>query len=453
MATKVFIQSLGCPKNLVDSEVISGVLRAAGYEGVGNPEEADVLLVNTCGFITPAVEEGIDAILNLVAIKQERAGCRLVVAGCMVQRYGDELRQEFPEVDLFIGVDAIANIAELLASMQAVAPEITATVTPPGYLMDCRTPRLVSTPAFRSYLKITEGCSNRCSYCLIPSLRGPLRSRQLADLIKEAQLLAEAGTKELTLVAQDLTAYGLDLGAGGERLPDLLRALLAETAIPWLRLLYLYPMRLNEELLQLVAANPRILPYFDIPLQHINDRILKAMNRPYTRSSVESLVRRIREVLPQAAIRTTFMVGFPGETEAEVAELAEFMAAARLDNVGIFCYSNEAECAAASLPEQCSDADKIARKDELMRLQAEISMEINQRKVGTVEAVLVEGLSRESDLLLEGRTRFQAAEIDGVVYITAGTCEVGDIVEVRITEAHPYDLVGEIVGTDEGGCE
>jgi len=449
MTTKVFIQSLGCPKNLVDSEVISGVLRAAGYEGVAQPEEADVLLVNTCGFITPAVEEGIDAILGLVAIKQEKPGCRLVVAGCMVQRYGDELRKEFPEVDLFIGVDAIADIAELLTALEPVTPEITATATTPGYLMDCRTPRLVSTPSFRSYLKITEGCSNRCSYCLIPSLRGPLRSRNLADLVQEAQLLAEAGTKELTLIAQDLTAYGLDLGAGRERLPDLLRALLAETTIPWLRLLYLYPMRLNEELLQLVAANPRILPYFDIPLQHINDRILQAMNRPYTRSSVESLLTRIREVLPAAAIRTTFMVGFPGETEAEVAELAEFMTSAQLDNVGIFCYSNEAECAAARLPEQCPEEVKIARKDQLMRLQAEISRELNQRKVGTVERVLVEGLSRESDLLLEGRTRFQASEIDGVVYITDGKSEVGDIVEVRITEAHPYDLVGEIVSPEE----
>lgn len=445
MPKKVFIQSLGCPKNLVDSEVISGALSAAGYEGVEYPEEADLLLVNTCGFITPAVEEGIDAILNLVGIKQEKVGCRLVVAGCMVQRYGDELRKEFPEVDLFIGVDEIAGIAERLASLAPSTPEITAMAVTPAYLMTSLTPRLVSTPSFRAYLKITEGCSNRCSYCLIPSLRGPLRSRLLPDLIKEARLLEAGGTKELTLIAQDLTAYGLDLGAGKERLADLLRALLKETEIPWLRMLYLYPMRLNDELLQLVADNPRLLPYFDIPLQHINDRVLQAMNRPYTRRSVEELLARIRKILPQAAIRTTFMVGFPGETAAEVAELADFMAAERLDNVGIFCYSNEAECAAAHLPDQCPEEVKIARKDELMRLQAGISLEKNQGKVGTVEPVLVEGLSRESDLLLEGRTRYQAPEIDGVVYINAGNCDVGEIVEVRITEAHPYDLVGEIV--------
>lgn len=449
MGKKVFIQSLGCPKNLVDSEVISGVLRAAGYEGVNLPDEADLLLVNTCGFITPAVEEGIDAILQLVAIKQERPGCRLVVAGCMVQRYGEELRRELPEVDLFLGVDEIVEVAQRLNELSLPGQGIAGAAGVPGYLMDYRTPRLVSTPPFRSYLKITEGCSNRCSYCLIPALRGPLRSRPLGDLLKEAQLLEQTGTKELTLIAQDLTAYGLDLGAGRERLAELLRALLRETSIPWLRMLYLYPMRLDDEILQLVADNSRLLPYFDVPLQHISDRILKAMNRPYNRRKIEELLVRIRARVPQAAIRTTFMVGFPGETEADVAELAGFMREARLDNVGIFCYSNEAECAAARLPDHCPEELKIARKNELMALQLNISRELNQLKVGTVEPVLVEGVSSESDLLLEGRTRFQAPEIDGVVYITAGDCQAGDIVEVRITEAHPYDLVGEIVGQDD----
>lgn len=449
MGKKVFIQSLGCPKNLVDSEVISGVLRAAGYEGVNLPGEADLLLVNTCGFITPAVEEGIDAILQLVTIKQERPGCRLVVAGCMVQRYGEELRRELPEVDLFLGVDEIVEVAQRLNELSLPGQGIAGAAGAPGYLMDYRTPRLVSTPPFRSYLKITEGCSNRCSYCLIPALRGPLRSRPLSDLLKEAQLLEQTGTKELTLIAQDLTAYGLDLGAGRERLAELLRALLRETSIPWLRMLYLYPMRLDDEILQLVADNSRLLPYFDVPLQHISDRILKAMNRPYNRSKIEELLLRIRARVPQAAIRTTFMVGFPGETEADVAELAGFMREARLDNVGIFCYSNEAECAAAQLPDHCPEELKVARKNELMALQLDISRELNQLKVGTVEPVLVEGVSSESDLLLEGRTRFQAPEIDGVVYITAGVCQAGDIVEVQITEAHPYDLVGEIVGQDD----
>ncbi len=444
MGKKVFIQSLGCPKNLVDSEVISGTLRAAGYEGVDSPDQADILLVNTCGFITPAVEEGIDAILALGAVKQEKPGCKLVVAGCMVQRYGERLRVELPEVDLFLGVDEIAGVAAKLAALGEES-ELVCDSAPPAYLMDFQTPRLISTPAFRSYLKITEGCSNRCSYCLIPSLRGPLRSRDLEDLVREAQQLEAGGTRELTLVAQDLTAYGLDLGPERERLSDLLRALLRETSIPWLRLLYLYPMRLNDELLHLVAEQPRLLPYFDIPLQHVSDRILKAMNRPYQRKSVEELLARIRALVPQAAIRTTFMVGFPGETEADVAELANFMTAQQLNNVGIFCYSNEEECEAANLPEHCSEEDKITRRERLMALQAGISLSVNQRQVGSIQPVLVEGLSRESDLLLEGRTRFQAPEIDGVVYITSGNCEAGDIVDVRITEAHHYDLIGEIV--------
>jgi len=444
MGKKVFIQSLGCPKNLVDSEVISGTLRGAGYRGVASPEEADILLVNTCGFITSAVEEGIDAILALAAVKKKKAGCKLVVAGCMVQRYGERLQLELPEVDLFLGVDEIAGVAEKLATLGSEASLVCGSETP-AYLMDFQTARLISTPSFRSYLKITEGCSNRCSYCLIPSLRGPLRSRKLEDLIREAQLLAAGGIRELTLVAQDLTAYGLDLGPGQERLPQLLRALLNETTIPWVRMLYLYPMRLNDEVLQLVADQPRLLPYFDIPLQHVSDRILKAMNRPYQRKSVEELLARIRNLVPSAAIRTTFMVGFPGETEADVAELADFMAAQQLNNVGIFCYSNEEECKAASLPDHCSEEEKGARRDRLMELQARISLNVNRHLVGSIQPVLVEGLSCESDLLLEGRTRFQAPEIDGVVYITSGTCEAGDIVDVRITEAHHYDLIGEIV--------
>jgi ribosomal protein S12 methylthiotransferase len=444
MANKVFIQSLGCPKNLVDSEVMSGCLRAAGYQFVAVPEEADLLVVNTCGFINPAVEEGIDAILALSEVKKARPHSKLVVTGCMVQRYGADLQKELPEVDLFLGVDDVAQVVAKLQELGAEAPQLL-DLPQPRYLMNSDTPRALSTPPFRAYLKITEGCSNCCSYCLIPSLRGPLRSRPLDDLIKEARRLAASGTKELTLIAQDLTAYGLDLGPKRERLADLLRALLAETDIPWLRMLYLYPMRLDRTILDLVTANPRILPYFDIPLQHISNRVLKAMNRPYERKSVEELLTAIKRQLPAAAIRTTFMVGFPGEKNADVDELAEFMVAQRLNHVGIFTYCNEEGCAAAKLPEQCEEEVKEARKERLMALQAEISLGENRRLLGTTQPVLVEGLSSESDLLLEGRTRFQAPEIDGCVYITAGHSMPGAIVEVQITEAHHYDLVGEII--------
>lgn len=449
MKNKVFIQSLGCPKNLVDSEVMSGCLRAGGYQFVDAPEDADIMLVNTCGFINPAVVEGIDAILALSQIKEANPSCKLVVTGCMVQRYGEELRKELPEVDLFLGVDQVEDIVGKLQGVasEKISPGIN--LSEPRYLMNSMTPRALSTPPFRAYLKITEGCSNRCSYCLIPSLRGPLRSRPLADLIREAQLLETGGTKELTLIAQDLTAYGLDLGPKRERLLDLLQALLTETAIPWIRMLYLYPMRLDERILELVAENERLLPYFDIPLQHISNQVLRAMNRPYDRNSIENLLTSIRKRLPGAAIRTTFMVGFPGETTEDVEQLAGFMADQKLNNVGIFTYSNEDGCEAAKLPGQCEEDVKEARKERLMSLQAEISLALNRRLIGTIQPVLVEGLSRESDLLLEGRTRFQAPEIDGCVYITAGNTIPGAIVEVKITDAHHYDLVGEICDTGE----
>ncbi|MEN8134860.1 MAG: 30S ribosomal protein S12 methylthiotransferase RimO [Thermodesulfobacteriota bacterium] len=448
MANRVFIQSLGCSKNLVDSEVMSGCLRQAGYQFVGVPEEADLLLVNTCGFINPAVEEGVDAILALSQVKRANPQAKLVVTGCMVQRYGKELQKELPEVDLFLGVDDVEDLVDKLQGLK-VNKNSPLELHEPHYLMNSDTPRAITTPSFRAYLKVTEGCSNRCSYCLIPSLRGPLRSRPLDDLIREAQLLDQTGTKELTLIAQDLTAYGFDLGPNRERLADLLKALLAETEIPWIRMLYLYPMRLNQSILDLAANNERILPYFDIPLQHISNRVLKGMNRPYDRHSVEELLASIRKRLPEAAIRTTFMVGFPGETDEDVDELAEFMIAQRLNHVGIFTYSNEDGCAAAKLPNQCAEEVKEARKKRLMAIQADISLEVNRCLIGTTQPVLVEGLSRESDLLLEGRSRYQAPEIDGCLYITAGQSTPGAIVEVKITEAHHYDLIGEIIEPEE----
>jgi len=444
MTDKVFIQSLGCPKNLVDSEVMSGCLREAGYQFVEAPEDADILLVNTCGFIQPAVEEGIDVILDLAKVKLEKPSAKLVVTGCMVQRYRDKLQKELPEVDLFLGVDDAENIASALLTVTSTV-SINLKPDPPHYLMSCETPRVISTPPFRAYLKVTEGCSNRCSFCLIPSLRGPLRSRPLDDLIAEARLLEESGVKELTLIAQDLTAYGLDFGTGRERLPDLLTGLLENTEIPWLRMLYLYPMRLKQAIIELVGANERLLPYFDIPLQHISDRVLKAMNRPYGRNSVEKLLDSIKEQLPEAAIRTTFMVGFPGESQSDVEELAKFMSVRKLNHVGIFTYSNEEGCEAAKLAGHCQEEVKEDRKERLMALQTGISLELNRLLLDTIQPVLVEGVSRESDLLLEGRTRFQAPEIDGCVFISSGTCSPGDLVNVKITDAHPYDLVGEIV--------
>lgn len=441
---RVHLTSLGCPKNMVDSEVMLGLLLAAGYQPVAEPAAAELLLVNTCGFIESAVREGIDTILALADEKQP--GARLVVTGCMVQRYGPQLAAELPEVDLLLGTEEVAQIVARIDRLAAGEAFTLTAAAAPRFLMNADLPRRLATPPHRAYLKVTEGCSNRCSYCLIPSIRGPLRSRPLADILREAEGLAAAGVRELTLVAQDLTAYGLDLGARGPRLPDLLQGLLQHTDIPWLRMLYLYPTRVDDRLLELVAAQPRILPYFDIPLQHVADPILRAMNRPYGEAAARALLARIREILPEAAIRTTFMVGFPGETAADVKRLARFMEEGALDHVGIFAYANEEGCAAAALPDHCRPATKKARRDRLMKLQADISLARNRRWVGQEVEVLVEGVSSESELLLEGRAWFQAPEIDGCVYITDGQCRPGELVKVRISDAHPYDLVGEISG-------
>jgi len=443
----LYMVSLGCPKNLVDSEVMLAALEQAGYTVVEEAEQASVILVNTCGFIRPAVEEAIDTILELAAGKEEYPHQRLVVTGCMVQRYGKELATELPEVDLFVGLDDFPRIGELIDHLD---PE-SRVVARPGvatYLMDHRVPRRVSTPSFRSYLKITEGCDNRCAYCMIPSIRGRLRSRTMADLTAEAVRLDRTGVRELSLIAQDLTAYGRDLSEP-ITLADLLQALLDNTAIPWLRLLYLYPATVTDELLRLMAREPRILPYLDIPFQHASDRVLAAMNRHYRRATLDDLVRRIRAHLPDCAIRTTMLIGFPGETEEDVTILVDSLNAWKLDHVGVFQYQDEEGSAAAGLPQKVDDEEKEARYQWVMATQAAISAQRQQRFVGRTEPVLVEGVSGESDLLLEGRSRFQAPEIDGWVYITSGQVNPGDIVAVRITEAHTYDLVGEVVDGQE----
>ncbi|MDD5758721.1 MAG: 30S ribosomal protein S12 methylthiotransferase RimO [Desulfobulbaceae bacterium] len=449
MTKNVFIVSLGCPKNLVDSEVMLGTLALAGYKTCATPEEAQVLLVNTCGFIQSAAEEAVDEILRLAAVKTERPGTRLVVTGCLVQRYGEDLKKALPEVDLFLGTENFFDIATRIAALgQEILPAM-ADLSGQRFLMDSSMPRLISTPSHRAYLKITEGCSNACSYCMIPAIRGRLRSRRLDDVISEAQKLAQQGVKELTLIGQDLTAYGLDLGASGPRLVRLLNHLLSQTTIPWLRMLYLYPHRITEDLLQVIAENPRLLPYLDIPLQHVSPNVLRLMNRPFAKGALDELFAKIRRILPHAAIRTTFIVGFPGETEADVKLLEEFMRTYRLDHVGVFAYSDEEGSAAAKLPEHCSAEVKEEREQRLMELQAEISLAKNQALVGRKVQVLVEGVSAETDLLLEGRLASQAPDIDGCVYITSGECAVGDIVDLMVTEAHTYDVVGEIIEADD----
>ena len=439
---KLYMVSLGCSKNLVDSEVMLGLLEKDGYRVTEGPEDADLLLVNTCGFIGSAVKEAIDEILELASYKKENPAKKLVVTGCLVQRYGIELEKELSEVDLFIGTNGFHTIVDQLHGKKTPIP-LAHSLDQSPFLMDSSLPRKVSTPPHRAYMKITEGCINRCSYCLIPSIRGKLRSRSMPDLITEARRLDAEGIKELTLVAQDLLAYGLDLGEK-TNLILLLRQLLSETKIPWIRLLYLHPARVQEELLRLMAENPRIVPYLDIPFQHVSDHILQLMNRPYTQNQIIQLMETIRCTIPEAALRTTMMVGFPGETEGDIAEMADFLQQHHFEHLGVFAYANEEGCKAASFPGQVAEKIKEERLRRIMELQADISFAALQKHVGRVERVLVEGLSKESDLLLEGRTKYQAPEIDGCVYITRGTAEPGAFVDVTITEAHTYDLVGEL---------
>ncbi len=440
--------SLGCAKNFVDSEVMIGALIEKGWTIVDDPYGVDVVIINTCGFIQSAVEEAIEEILEIIRVKDDCPDVKIVVVGCLVQRYKEKLAEEFPEVDLFVGTEGPHLLPGYLQNFRGDESSTleTRTILPPAFLMDHRTPRVLATPYFRSWLKITEGCDNRCSYCKIPFIRGRLRSRISEDLVAEAVRLEQRGVKELSLIAQDSTAYGNDLKKGDYSIVRLLEELLQNTTIPWLRLLYLYPSGVSDELIRLLAGERRITPYLDIPFQHVNDRILKMMNRPYGYDLLEELVEKLRTAVPDVALRTTFLVGFPGETEAEFLQIEKFMKSLKLDHVGVFDYANEEGIPAAKLPGHLPDDEKIRRRDYLLELQTTISREKCHKYIGTVQDVLVEGVSVETDLLLEGRTKYQAPEVDGCVYINAGNATAGDIVQVEIEEAATYDLVGGIVG-------
>lgn len=445
MATTFHLISLGCAKNLVDSEVILGSLTAHKYTLENEVEKADILIVNTCGFIQPAVEEAISEILELVTIKEEFPEKKVVVVGCLVQRYEGSLAEEFPEVDLFIGTEGPAQLGALLDGL--IAGTLTDNVIlPDTFLMDSTHPRILSTPHYRAWLKITEGCNNRCSYCMIPSIRGTLRSRSVDDLIQEAKQLELQGVKELSLIAQDSTAYGNDLVGGDDNLETLMRSLLTETTIPWFRLLYLYPTGVTDSLLDLMAESSRIVPYLDIPFQHVNDRILKLMNRPYGYEQLMRLVEKIRKKIPNIALRTTFLVGFPGETEEEFLQIEKFLKETHLDHVGVFAYANEEGCPSEHFKDQVYEGVKNERREHLLKVQATLSSSIQRKYIGKILPVIVEGVSSETDLLLEARTQFQAPEVDGCVYINEGTAGVGDIVQVKISDAQIYDLVGSVVG-------
>ncbi|UCG21330.1 MAG: 30S ribosomal protein S12 methylthiotransferase RimO [Deltaproteobacteria bacterium] len=444
--TTFYLQSLGCPKNRVDSEVILGSLMDAGYKPVQEPLEARLIVVNTCSFIESATEESIETILELAQAKKQGRCELLVVAGCLPQRYGRKLVKSMPEVDLFLGTSSFVRLVEILARKQAGEVE-RLNLEPPRFLMTSTTPRTLSAPFYSGYLKIAEGCSNRCSFCTIPAIRGPYRSRPLNDLLQEAEWLASQGVIELNLVAQDTTAYGTDLGER-PRLPDLLEALANIGKFPWVRLLYAYPQKIDRRLLQTMASYESICKYLDLPLQHVSGHLLKAMGRTGSADEFHELVAWIREYLPEVTLRTTLIVGFPGETDGDFQELYHFVEQARFQRLGLFAFSPEKGTRAALFSDPVEESVKIQRVHALAALQENISLDYNSRLVGTVQPVLIEGVSDESDLLLQARLSSQAPEIDGCVLITKGFGKVGEIVAARITEAHAHDLIGEIVDSE-----
>jgi len=440
---KVFLISLGCAKNLVDSEHMLGILDSRGFGLTSNIEEAEFALINTCGFLQSAVEEAINTILETARLKNEGKLKKLVVAGCFVQRYGYKLVKEIPEVDGWLGTGEIWRVADILSDDNKTEP-VPFFISRPTFLADHHLPKVQATPFYTTYLRIAEGCSHRCTYCLIPSLRGPFRSRRLKSLIREAQDMAHRGVKEINLIAQDTSLYGNDL-YGETRIEDLLEGLINIKGIRWVRSLYFHPNNVSERLLDLIDSEEAICPYLDLPFQHVNQALLKSMGREPGEERPGELIERIRDRKRRISIRTTLMVGFPGETEEIFAELCDFVKMAEFDHLGVFVFSPEKGAPAARLRPTVDQEIAEKRFADIMTLQAGISKKINQRKIGRRLSVLIEGPSPETDLLLTGRTATMAPDVDTKVLINEGEGVVGEIMPVKITEAHTYDLVGKIV--------
>jgi ribosomal protein S12 methylthiotransferase len=447
---KVGFISLGCPKNLVDSEVMMGRLKQQGYEITSDAAEADTLVVNTCGFIDAAKKESIDAILEAARLKSEGKCRRLIVAGCLVERYRDELRAEMPEVDAFIGTSQINDITtvadERVNTRQLpVLPVGNRTAT---YLYDESTPRVLATPGHYAYVKIAEGCDRPCAFCFIPQMRGHFRSRRFGSVVAEAQQLAAAGVKEIILVAQDSSRYGEDLGER-DALAHLMRELCRLDGVEWVRVMYTYPTHISDAFLDVLASEPKAVKYLDMPLQHASQNVLRLMKRGGNRESLERLVARVRRRVPGIVVRTTFIAGFPGEMEEDFAELLAFIRNVEFDRVGVFTYSDEEGTPAFDLEAKVEPRVARARRARLMKEQSRVSLRRNRARVGEVVRVLFEGPSEESDLLWQGRMETQAPDIDGCVLINDApegfAPQPGDFVNVEITEAQQYDLVGRIV--------
>jgi ribosomal protein S12 methylthiotransferase len=450
---KIGFVSLGCPKNLVDSEVMLGMAEQDGHEITADASQADVLVVNTCAFIDRAKQESIDTILEMAELKKQAVGRKLVVTGCLAERYRDELKKEIPEIDAIYGTGEVEGLSSFMSGAAARHPGAAVPMTfhrkpvfgvdLPTYIYDADTPRKRVTPGHYAYVKIAEGCDYKCAFCIIPKMRGHYRSRPIESIVKEAHQLAAQGVKELLLISQDTTFYGIDRGERGA-LPKLLRALNDVEGIEWIRLLYLYPTTITAEVIDAIADLDRVVKYIDLPLQHASDAVLKRMKRPGTRKSYTRLLTNIRSRMPNVALRTTFIVGFPGETADDFAELEAFIAEVGFDHVGVFTYSHEEGTSAHDLADDVPAATKKKRQDRLMARQRDLVAARQRARLGERTRLVVDGRSPEHELVVQGRLPGQAPDIDPVVYLT--DCDPSDFpkgafIDVEIVGSQDYDLI------------
>lgn len=444
---KIGVVSLGCPKNLVDSETMLGLIHEENYEITNDPSEAEIIIVNTCGFIESAKEESINTILQMAEYKKSGSCKYIIVTGCLSQRYAEELFNEMPEADAIAGVEVYDEIGSIIKRVMNGERFIMLERSKPDVIYTSKEtflPRILTTPSYTAYLKIAEGCDNCCSYCAIPKIRGPYRSKPMEQVLKEAKALADNGVKELIVVAQDTTRYGEDLPGGKLLLADLLKELNKIESLKWIRVMYCYPNNFTDELIETFASLDKVCKYVDLPLQHASNRLLASMNRYDTREEVETLLAKLRKRIPGIVIRTTFIVGFPGETDADFEELKEFVEQQRFENAGVFAYSQEEGTVAGAMPNQIPDEIKQERYHELMALQAQISEEIHKDTEGQTLEVLVEGIEEDGSGLHYGRSYREAPDIDGLVFIeNPGDIKPGCFVKVNILQGFTYESVGE----------
>lgn len=444
---KIGVVSLGCPKNLVDSETMLGLIHEENYEITNEPSEAEIIIVNTCGFIESAKEESINTILQMAEYKKYGSCKYIIVTGCLSQRYAEELFNELPEADAIAGVEVYDEIGSIIKRVMNGERFIMLERSKPDVIYTSKEtflPRILTTPSYTAYLKIAEGCDNCCSYCAIPKIRGPYRSKPMEQVLKEAKALTANGVKELIVVAQDTTRYGEDLPGGKLLLADLLKELNKIESLKWIRVMYCYPNNFTDELIETFASLDKVCKYVDLPLQHASNRLLTSMNRYDTREEVETLLAKLRKRIPGIVIRTTFIVGFPGETDADFEELKEFVEQQRFENAGVFAYSQEEGTVAGAMPNQIPDEIKQERYHELMALQAQISEEIHKDTEGQTLEVLVEGIEEDGSGLHYGRSYREAPDIDGLVFIeNPGDIKPGCFVKVNILQGFTYESVGE----------